>query len=87
MNSMPAASEWRDPHPGGDLPSPNEEFPARVPIDITYSAVLLILITVNIYTVLKLKIYGNFNSLMIMFCLTAIEIIRMLTFIWRVVNN
>ena len=58
-----------------------------MPLDITYSAVLLILITVNIYTVLKLKIYGNFNSLMIMFCLTAIEIIRMLTFIWRVVNN
>ena len=87
MNSMLAASEWKDPHQSGDLPSPNEEFPARVPIDITYSAVLLILITVNIYTVLKLKIYGNFNSLMIMFCLTAIEIIRMLTFIWRVVNN
>ena len=76
-----------DAESGSDIPPPNMEFPARLPLDITFSAVLFIFVIVNIYTIVKLRVFENNNSLAIMVCLSVIEIIRILLLIWRVVEN
>ena len=48
---------------------------------------LFIFVIVNIFTIIKLKVFENYNSLAIMVCLSAIEAIRILLLIWRVVEN
>lgn len=70
-----------------EIKSPNEEFPARVPLDITFSAILLVLLTINVYIVVKLKVHENCNSLAIMACLSVIEAMRICIFIWRILEN
>ena len=52
------------------IPPPNEEFPGRVPTDITFSCLLILVIVANIFIVIKLKVYKNFNSFIILVCLT-----------------
>ena len=75
----------------GDLPnsyqSPNEEFPGRVATELTLSALLILVITANIVIILKLKVYKNFTSMSIMVCLTVIQLLRLLTYLLRVLTN
>ena len=70
-----------------EIGTPNEYFGWRVPIEITLSALLVLVITANIFVVLKCKVYKNYNSLTIMFCLTIMHFIRLSTFLKRIVGD
>ena len=66
---------------------PNEKFPGRVPSELCLSAILAILVAINIIVIVKLQVYKQMNSMTIMVALTLLQVIRMITYIWRVVEN
>ena len=69
------------------LECPNAAFPARVPTDIVFITLLVLLITANISVVIKCKVYKNFNSMCIMVFLTVLQFLRLITYFRRVVKN
>ena len=73
--------------PKDDIATPNDYYAWRVPIEIALSALLVLVITANIFVVLKCKVYKNYNSLTIMFCLTVIHFIRLITFLKRITED
>lgn len=68
-------------------PNPNEQFGGRVPAEITLSCLLVLLITANICVMVKCRVHKNLNSFVIMTCLTVLQCIRMITFIWRLTKD
>ena len=51
------------------------------------SALLVLVITANFVVILKLKVYQNFNSMCIMLCLTVILMLRLVTYLLRVIMD
>ena len=66
---------------------PNEELPGRIPTEITLIVLLGLLITANITVIFKCKVHKNLNSLIILCAMTIIQLIRIVTYIWRLINN
>ena len=73
--------------PNEPLECPNAAFPGRVPTDIVFIALLILLITANISVVFKCKVYTNFNSMCIMVFLTVLQFLRLITYFRRVIVN
>lgn len=67
--------------------NPNEDFPARIPVEILLSCLLVLVITANICVFFKGKVYQNFNSSSILVCLTILQILRLITFMHRLIQN
>ena len=67
--------------------SPSDHFPGRVPTDIAFSAVLVLVITANVAVIFKCQIYRIFNSMVIMTFLTLLQTIRLITFLVRIFQD
>ena len=67
--------------------TPNDTFKGRVAVELTLSAILILIISSNIVIVIKLKVYKNFTSMSIMVCLTVVQVLRLLTYILRVTTD
>ena len=66
---------------------PSDVIRGRVALDTMFTILVFLVITANVYFVLKLKVYKNFNSMSIMISITIIQLLRLCTYIIRLVTD
>jgi len=65
----------------------NDEFPARMTVEIMFCCLLVLVITANIWVFIRSKVYKNFNSSSILVCLTLLQILRLITYMQRLITG
>jgi len=66
---------------------PDSDFPGRVPTEITFICLLLLMIGANLYVIVKCKVYQHFNKMVIMFCVTLLQLVRLVMYLWRATTD